>query len=207
MPAMCQVLREAHIWRQPSWVLAWQESLIFSSLHRFLKQPWQEYLNPPVKCLTTAGQWGDWDQQWEQIQSSSFKSGVLSVLGDQICPQTASFSGKYGSKLTWFKDWFPTTSPASGPIGHPDVVAAAASCRWQIGRKDSKCTIQGISWQSLVWQRGKAQMWSGWKLGLRIQQGIPRISVLPPMPFHAYYHKTCQQLSATLRDMLFAVSY
>lgn len=168
MPAMCQVLRENHIWRQLLWRLAWQESLIFSSLHRFLKQPWQQYLNPPVKwCLTTTGQWGHW--------ASNVSSAPLSRVECYLCletrfvPRTASSHGKHGSKLIWFKDWFPTASPVFGPRGHPDAVAAGAFCRWQIGKKDSKYTIQGTSWQILAWERGKAQMWSGWKLGLRIQ--------------------------------------
>lgn len=148
------------------------------------------------------------------IEISHMSRAPLSRVGCYLCLetrsvlQTSSSSGKQGSRLTWFKDWFPTASLAFLWTHRLSTCCCCKGpCKWQIGKRDYKWTIQATFWQSLAWERRKAQMLSGWRIGLRIQQVVSRISALPPTPFHAYHHKTCQQLLATLRDILFVVSY
>lgn len=100
---------------------------------------------------TWTHQWSDvlWLQVSGETKTSSVSRARLSRVECYLCLETrfvlqnASSGGKHGSKLTWCEDWCPTESSAFGPIDLPDVAAAGASCKWQIGRKDCKCTIQG----------------------------------------------------------------
>ena len=134
LPARYKMLRAIHMWRrQPSWGLAWQMVTHFSPLctgfwNSHGNRTWTHQRNDGL--LQVSG----------KIDTNCVSRAFLSRVDFYMCletrfiSQTASYSGKQGSKSTWFKDWCPTASPAMVPLGHPDA-ASGASCKWKQERK------------------------------------------------------------------------
>lgn len=137
------MLRAIHVWRQPSWGLAWQmvtHFLLFTQVSEAAMATVPEPTNEVMAYYRSVGKLIP--VMWTGLPSQEWS--VSSVLEDQICPPKLPLSvASRVPRQTWFKDWFPTISLALALIGHLDV-AAGTACRGQTGRKGAKWTIQGI---------------------------------------------------------------